>query len=162
MARDATSKFGAATMNPGDVRNYGIDAGTYQAPTRAQQYADSLGLEPGSDEYETAIRDQELNANGPTAFKNQQTMQGIRAASSMALQSQRDAQARARAAQAQRGRMEIRGAPAYRDLNPLPPRASGRSAAPRKSGERTATDANGNTVFYRGGRWVDAQGQPVQ
>jgi hypothetical protein len=70
MSQAATSRFGAATLNPGDQRFLGEGNGVYQAPTRGQLYAQSLGLEPGSETYQNAIRDQELGAQGPTAFQN--------------------------------------------------------------------------------------------
>ena len=39
----------------------------YDAPTPFQEYADILGLEPGTDEYNLAMQDFVLRANGPTA-----------------------------------------------------------------------------------------------
>lgn len=118
MAKDATSKFGAATMNPGDVRNYGYGAGTYQAPTRGEQYAQSIGGMPGSEAWNNAIRDQELGSNGPTAFGNTSSIDAAKAAQSQALERLR-----------QTGRMTLQGArvagqqsvkrtPSYGNLNP--------------------------------------------
>jgi hypothetical protein len=156
MASNATGRYGPATLNPGDTRYLGDGNGSVQAPTRAQQFAQSLNLAPGTPEYDAAIRDQEMGSNGPTAFSNQTTLQNDRQANAMALQSARIGAARAATAQAQRNRMEVRSAPTYRDLNPPAPRSGGRGR------EKTATGPNGETLYLRNNRWVDAQGNPVQ
>lgn len=158
MARDATSKFGASTLNPGDIRHFGKDSGTYQAPTRAEQYAQNLRLQPGTEAYDNAVRDQELGANGPTAFGNQQTLQEARNAQAAAMERLRQQGRMTMQGARVAGQQTVRGTPTYRDLNPPPPRSSPRSA-PKVP---TARGQNGETIFYKGGRWVDAQGKPVQ
>lgn len=127
MSRAATSRYDAATLNPGDQRYLGEGQGIYQAPTRGQLYAGSLDLEPGTDPYRDAIRDQELGANGPTAFSNQQAIQRIRASD-----------ARQQEILRQQGRMGLEGIrqgnrASLRSM-PLPSRA-GRlpASAPRKN-----------------------------
>lgn len=152
MARAATSRYDAATLNPGDQRVFGdpqAGGGVYQAPTRGQQYAQSLGFLAGSTEANNAIRDQELGAYGPTAFGQKSTLADAEQERKLAIEAIR-----------QKGRMQVRGAPTYRDQNPPPPRprAPGRSA-PKVP---TATDGNGRTVYFRGGRWVDGAGRAVQ
>jgi hypothetical protein len=149
MASNATSRFGAATLNPGDTRFLGEGNGSVQAPTRGQQYAGALGLRPGSDPYNTALRDQELGANGPTAFGNTQALEGLRQLNRLRLDRQR-----------QDGRASIRGAPTYRDLNPPTARASAArqpSAAPHRSSRPTATGPNGERVEWDGKQWVEAR-----
>jgi hypothetical protein len=160
MARAATSRYDAATLNPGDVRTFGQDGGSFQAPTRGQQYAGNLNLEPGTPQYSDAIRDQELGANGPTAFGNQRSLTQLRSADALRMERARQQGRMDMEGVRQGNRVETRGQPTYRDLNPPAPRAGGGGRG--ASRERTATDKNGNTVFYRGGRWVDAQGAPVQ
>lgn len=147
MSRAATSPYDAATLNPGDTRFLGDGRGSVQAPTRGQQYAQSLGLQQGSDPYNTAIRDQELGANGPTAFGNNQSIEALRQQNRVGLEGVR-----------QRNRMGVRGAPTYRDLNPPPPRATGPGrAAPRRLAVPTATGPNGEKVQWNGRAWVPAQ-----
>lgn len=163
MADAATSRYQAATLNPGDQRYLGEGNGVYQAPTRGQQYASDLGLEPGSEAYDTAIRDQEMGAQGPTAFANGQSMENLKAGNSRMLENARQL-GRLRLEgvrqggrseledQRQSGRLKLRG-------TPLPPRLGAASGAPTVP---TAKNANGDTVYLRNGRWVDAQGRAVQ
>lgn len=157
MSSNATSKYGAATLNPGDQRYLG-DGNIYQAPTRGQQYAKSLGFNEGTNSYSDAIRDQELGANGPTAFGNQQTMQNAREAQAIEMERLRQQGRIGMEGVRQGNRMDVRGTPTYRDQNP-PARQSRGGTASRAP---TATGADGKTIYYRGGKWVDAQGRPVQ
>ena len=145
MSRAATSPYDAATLNPGDTRFLGMDNGSVQAPTRGQQYAQSLGLQEGTDPFNQAIQDQELGANGPTAFGNSRTIEAMRQQNRVNLEGVR-----------QRNRMGVRGAPTYRDRNPSPPRLAPPRAAPRKA-MPTATGPNGEKVQWNGRAWVPAQ-----
>lgn len=158
MSRAATSPYDAATLNPGDTRFLGVGNGSVQAPTRGQQYAQSLGLEEGSDPYNNAIRDQELGANGPTGFGNSQALENLRTGNRRGLEAQRQANRVGLEGVRQNNRMGVRGAPTYRDLNPPPPRVSGPGrAAPRRSAMPTATGPNGEKVQWNGRAWVPAQ-----
>lgn len=142
MASAATSPHQAATLNPGDTRFLGQGKPMVQAPTRGQQYARSLGLADGSDPYNEAIRDQELGANGPTAFGNQQNLAGLRFGQQRTMEKLRQA-----------NRLGLRGAPTFRDSNPPPPRTSLPRSAPRRS-MPTATGPNGEKVMWNGKAWV--------
>jgi hypothetical protein len=162
MSRASTSRYDSVTANPGDVRMYGDGGGYWQAPTRGQQYAGSLGLEQGTDAYNGALRDQELGANGPTAFSNQQSLQAAREAQARYMEQMRQQGRMGIEGLRQTNRSNLRGAPTYRDLNPAAPRSGTRSAPRRQANRPTATGADGRTIYYDGKAWVDAQGRPVQ
>lgn len=142
MASAATSPYQAATLNPGDNRFLGQGKPMVQAPTRGQQYARTLGLSEGTDPYNDAIRDQELGANGPTAFGNQQNLAGLRFGQQRTMEQLRQA-----------NRLSLRGVPTYRDSNPPPPRPSVPRSAPRRA-MPTATGPNGEKVMWNGRAWV--------
>jgi hypothetical protein len=166
MSRAATSRYDAATLNPGDVRTYGEGNGVYQAPTRAEQFAQALGIVKGTPEYETAIRDQELGAQGPTAFQNdvrlddhrtgnQKMLEAARQLGRVQLEGVRQGNRIGVEGVRQNNRMGLRGAPTYRDINGAPPRVgSGTAGAPR---EVTATGPNGEKIVFRNGQWVPAR-----
>jgi hypothetical protein len=154
MADAATSRYQAATLNPGDQRYLGEGHDVYQAPTRGQLYAQSLDLDPGSQQYNDALRDQELGANGPTGFRNSQTLQDARNAQAFAMEAQRQRNRLGMEAARQTGRQALRGTPSYRDLNPPARQTSG---AGRRTGVPTATGANGEKYELRSGKWVQVQ-----
>jgi hypothetical protein len=123
MSDAATSRYQAATLNPGDQRFLGEGNGVYQAPTRGQLYAQSLGLPEGSDEWTAAIKDQELASQGPTAFANDVELEGVRQQGRVGLEGVR-----------QRNRMGLEG---VRQTNrvglkriPAPPRVGARENFP--------------------------------
>lgn len=156
MSDAATSRYQAATLNPGDQRVYGdpsVGGTVYQAPTRAAQYGHDLGLTPGTPAWGSAVKDQELGANGPTAFSNQQFLNNAKAAVQAQLERQRQTGRLSLEGVRQGNRSALRGAPTYRDTHGAPPRASGPVASTR----RTATDANGNRVEWNGTEWVPAR-----
>jgi hypothetical protein len=53
--------------------------------TEGQQYADSLGLTPGTPAYDSALQDFELKANGPTAYNHASVLQSNRLATQEAI-----------------------------------------------------------------------------
>jgi hypothetical protein len=162
MSNAATSRFSAATLHPGDQRYLGEGNGVYQAPTRGQLYAKSIGAMPGSEAWNSAVQDQELGANGPTAFGNQQTIQSLRDAQQARMEHMRQQGRLGMEGVRQGNRQAIRGAPTYGDLH-RPPRRAGGGAGSRSAPKvPTATGQNGETIYYRGGKWVDQQGRAVQ
>jgi hypothetical protein len=163
MSNAATSRYSAATLNPGDTRYLGEGNGTFTAPTRGQLYAKSIGAMPGSEAWNSAVQDQELGANGPTAFGNSQTMLSARNAQQANMERIRQQGRLGIEGVRQGNRQAIRGAPTYRDLHPAPPRPPALRGAPRTGAKvPTATGQNGETIYYRGGKWVDQQGRAVQ
>lgn len=129
MSDAATSRYQAATLNPGDQRFLGDGNGAYQAATRGQQYATSLNLQPGSPEYEAAIRDQELGSQGPTAFANNQAMEGLKFGNQRALEDARQGNRVSLEGVRQRNRSGLEGQrqTGRADLKriPAPPRLGG-------------------------------------
>lgn len=70
----------------------------FDAPTDFQEYADLLGLVPGSDEYNSAMEDYVLRSNGPTAQLGRANLEDIR----------------------QGNRLKLRQTPTYANLHPRP------------------------------------------
>jgi len=154
MSDAAVSRYQAATLNPGDTRFLGDGNGSIQAPTRGEQYARALGLGAGTEPYNNAIRDQELGANGPTAFGNNQTLETLRSGNRTSLEALRQRNRLGLEGARQGNRMGLRSAPTYRDLNPPPPRAPAPRAAPRAPARPTATGPNGQRIEWNGSAWV--------
>ena len=120
-----STHLAAANVNPGDQRVYGNPArggSVYQAPTAGEQYADSLGYEPGSNDYTTALQDYTLRANGPTAFGYDKQLDDYRTGNDIKVEGVRFGNRQAMEAQRQQGRADLRSQPTYRDLNAPPPR----------------------------------------
>lgn len=129
----------------------------YQGQSDAEDYAASLGLKPGTPDFNTAMRDYVLRANGPTAYGydvdlenarqgNRETLEGIR----------------------QRNRLSLRQTPTYGQANPRPngggsgrpsrvPTLSGTMApilAKVSRGEPLTAGEQQAWVMYRPGRTV--------
>ncbi len=149
-----------ATINNRRVR---IDPTTgksevlYTAPQDFDDYAASLGAEPGTKEYDRLVQDYVLRGSGPTATdnyniredwrqENREELEGVRQNNRIGLQTHR-----------QEGQRALRATPTYRQANPLPPRTGGRSGGRSGGGAQegqTATGPGGAKVVYRGGKWV--------
>jgi len=80
---------GGSTYQPPRLIENGVDtirydprtgstAPVYQGMTQGEQYARSLGKQPGSKDWTGAVQDQQLGANGPTAMDARQGLEGIR------------------------------------------------------------------------------------
>jgi hypothetical protein len=150
MADAYSTHHAAANVNPGEQRLFGNPNAVgkvYQAPTAAEQYAGSLGKAPRSPDYNTAMQDYVLRANGPTAYGFDTALDNHRTANDMGVEGLR-----------QRNRMGLRSAPTYRDANPPPPRINGpRANPPRRKTTPTATGPNGEKVMWNGKSWVPAR-----
>lgn len=117
----------------------GQSAPVYNAPEPFEEYAATLGLDPGTPEYTKAVQDYVLKSSGPTAYGYDQQLDDYRTNNDI----------------------RSKGAPTYRQANPAPPRPS-RPRAPasprlsKSSGARTATNPQtGQTVTFNSatGRW---------
>lgn len=148
-----------ATVNNRRVR---IDPTTgktevlYTAPQDFEDYAATLGAEPGTPEFDRMVQDYVLRGSGPTATdnynvredyrqENREDLEDIRQGNRIGLQTHRQA-----------GQRALKTTPTYRQANPLPPRSGGRSGG-SSGGVRegqTATGPGGAKVVYRGGKWV--------
>lgn len=71
LASNFNSQVGAYTLNPGDMRGQPGQPSA-RNPTRAEQYATALGLQPGTPEFARAVQDAELGAEGPSGVQKQQ------------------------------------------------------------------------------------------
>ena len=121
----------------------------HEQPT-FDEYAQTLNLQPGTEDYFKAVEDYVLRGNGPSALEYDTQLDNTRTSNDMKLEGLR-----------QTGRERLRGQPTYRDTHPRPvgaPRASGG----RSGGAPTATGPNGQKITWNGTAWVDQQGRPVQ
>lgn len=114
----------------------------YDGPEDFDEYATAFGLQPGTDEYESAVMDYILRGHGPTALGYDKALDDHRTANDKGYDDYRT-----------RNRLKVRGSPSYRDNNPLPPRSAPRkSSAPPiiavnpKTGEKRTLDSRGNWV----------------
>ena len=99
----------------------------YDGPTDFQEYANLMGLEPGSDDYNEAMQDFVLRSNGPTAQEGRQEMESLRQGNRVSLEGIR-----------QTNRAALRGMPTYSNLHPRPAGGSGggnRGGPPRSTGQ---------------------------
>lgn len=119
----------------------GTSTRVYNAPQDFEDYAAAGGLEPGSPEYFSAVQDYVLRGNGPTAFNYDRQLEQVRQAGRISLEGTRH-----------QNRLNVRGAPTYRDLHPQPKAATGST----KSGKArpTATGPNGQKIEWDGNAWV--------
>jgi hypothetical protein len=86
----------------------------YDGATDFQEYADLLGLEPGSDEYDEAMQDFVLRSNGPTAQAGRVALEGVRQGNRVDLEGVR-----------QGNRAALRQMPTYANLHPRPAAGGG-------------------------------------
>lgn len=150
-----------ATVNNRRVR---IDPTTgqadvlYEAPQDFEDYAATLGAEPGTEEYRRLVEDYVLRGSGPTATdnynvredwrqENREELEGIRQGNRIGLQTHRQA-----------GQRALRATPTYGQANPRP-RAAGRSGGSGgvREGQTATNPQTGAKVVYRGGKWVPAK-----
>lgn len=121
----------------------------YDGPEDFDDYATALGMEPGSDEYESAVLDYVLRGHGPTALGYDKQLDDYRTANDKGYDDYQT-----------RNRLKVRGSPSYRDNNPLPPRSGRKPAAPAVKATNPKT---GETVILNSrGQWVDKNGRPVK
>lgn len=107
-----------------------------------EEYAASMGYQPGSEEYRRALSDYVLRSSGPTATENDLRIEGARQSNRVSLEGMRFG-----------NRAALRATPTYGQLHPRP-RAAPR---PRANNEPTATNPQtGERVVLRNGRWVSA------
>lgn len=132
----------------------------YTAPEDFQTYAETFGYEPGTPEYDRAVRDFILRGSGDTATENynvredhrqenREDLEGIRQGNRIGLQDRRQA-----------GQRALKTTPTYRQANPSPPRAGGRaggSGGGVREGQTATNPQTGAKVVYRGGKWVPAR-----
>ena len=90
----------------------------YHGQSDAEDYATSLGLQRGTPEFNTAMQDYVLRANGPTAYGYDVDLEGVRQDNREQLEGVR-----------QRNRLSLRQTPTYGQTHPRP--SSGGGGRPR-------------------------------
>lgn len=98
----------------------------YDGQADFEEYADSLGLEPGSEEYNDAKRDYVLKSNGPTALEGREELENLRQGNRVTLEGVRHG-----------NRAALRQTPTYSNLHPRPAGGgggSGNGRPPRTTG----------------------------
>lgn len=136
----------------------------YVAPSEAQDYAASLGAEPGTPEYETLMSDYVLRHSGPTATANAMLEEDNRQTNRIGLEGVRQQNRLGIEGVRQGNRMSLRGTPTYRDTHPRPSTgraggSGGGKGAPGgvREGQTATNPQTGAKVVYRGGKWVPAR-----
>ncbi len=99
----------------------------YHGASDAENYAASLGLEPGTPDYTTAMQDYVLRGNGPTAYGYDVDLENTRQGNRESLEGVR-----------QGNRLRLRQTPTYSDMHP---RQSGGGAGSRGGTQRPPTMA---------------------
>lgn len=126
----------------------------YNGPEDFEEYAQQLGLQPGTPEYFEAVEDYVLRANGPSAYErdlgledrrtaNDERLEGVRQTNRQRMEDQRQRNRVGMEGQRQANRIQVRKTPPARAAG-----GSGRQARP------TATDSRGNKVEWNGKAWV--------
>ena len=126
----------------------------YQGLSPEEEYVKALGLDPNTDEGQTAMQDYILRGNGPTAFGYDSRLEGIRQGNRIGIEGVR-----------QSNRMSLRGSPTYRDAHPrttapkatTPPRSPSAVVAPllekqAKGGTLSPSEQAVVDQYYRGRR----------
>ncbi|KXU31549.1 hypothetical protein A0J57_05395 [Sphingobium sp. 22B] len=99
----------------------------YEGQSDAEDYAASLGFQPGTPEFSAAMQDFVLRGNGPTAFGFDTDLEGVRQDNRKEIEGVR-----------QRNRLALRQTPTYANLHPQPAGGSGggnRGGPPRSTGQ---------------------------
>lgn len=118
----------------------------YDGPEDFESYAETMGLEPGTQEYFDAVEDYVLKSDGPTAYEHDKGLDDYRTGNRLRIEGERQGNRESLEGVRQRNRVTTRGLPTYRDANPRP----GGKARP------TATGPNGQRVEWNGSAWVPA------
>jgi hypothetical protein len=129
----------------------------FTAPQDFEDYAATLGAEPGSPEYDRLVQDYVLRGGGPTATdnynlredwrqKNREELEGIRQSNRSALEGQRQA-----------GRRALKAIPTYGQANPRPRSVGAGNSGGVREGQTATNPQTGAKVVYRGGKWVPAR-----
>lgn len=118
----------------------------YDGPEDFESYAETMGLEPGTQEYFDAVEDYVLKSDGPTAYEHDKGLDDYRTGNRLRIEGERQGNRESLEGLRQRNRVTTRGLPTYRDANP---RAGGKARP-------TATGPNGQKVEWNGTAWVPA------
>ncbi len=117
----------------------------YDAPTDAQVYAGTLGYQPDTPDYASAVRDYVLKSNGPSAVESRFGLENLRTDGRQRLQSDRLGVTRRGQDIASRDRQ--RG----QDLRPKP---KGKPIGGAGDGAIAVNPSTGERMKLLGGKWV--------
>ena len=120
----------------------------YDGPEDFETYAETMGLEPGSQEYFDAVEDYVLKSDGPAAYERDTGLDDYRTGNRLKIEGARQGNRLGLEDVRQRNRITTKGSPTYRDSNPAPRRGSARP---------TATGPNGQKVEWDGKAWVPSR-----
>ena len=121
----------------------------YRGRQDAEIYADSLGFDRGSEEWNAAAQDFVLRGSGPSAHARDLELDDYRTANDRDLEGYRQENRLEMERTRQRNRSSMEGA---RQANRMTLRQT--PSAGRGSGRRRAVDGNGNAVEWDGKAWV--------
>lgn len=114
----------------------------YRGRQDAEIYADSLGFDRGSEEWNAALEDYILRSSGPSAHQRDKEIDDYRTANDRSLEGYRQQNRLQMEGSRQSNR---RGMVDYRNANPAPSRGKARP---------TARNANGERIEWDGKKWV--------
>ena len=126
--------------------NSGSVGELYDGAEDFETYAETQGLEPGTQEYFDAVQDYVLKSDGPTAYERDRGLDDYRTGNRLKLEGARQGNRESLEGIRQNNRVTTRGLPTYRDTHPRA--AGGGKARP------TATGPNGQKMEYDGTSWV--------
>lgn len=129
-----------------DPQSGGVDE-LYDGPEDFETFAETQGLEPGTQEYFDAVQDYVLKGDGPAAYDRDKGLDDYRTGNRLKLEGARQGNRVGLEGIRQNNRVTTRGLPTYRDTHP---RAGG-------SKRPTATGPNGEKVEFDGTAWVPAR-----
>ena len=129
-----------------DPTSGGVDQ-IYDGPEDFETYAQTQGLEPGSEDYFNAVQDYVLKGDGPTAYQHDRGLDDYRTDNRIKVEGVRQGNRMGLEGERQNNRVTTRGLPTYRDTHP-------RAGGGRGSARPTATGPNGQKMEYDGTSWV--------
>jgi len=124
----------------------------YTAPEEFELYAQSLGAEPGTPEYDRLVQDYVLRTGGPTATGLNMEEEDHRQGNRLGLEGVRQNNRSALVSQRLNNSLTLRQSPTYSQRHPKPSKPTGRGGGGVREGQ-TATGPGGAKMIYRGGKW---------
>ncbi|MBO9510595.1 hypothetical protein [Erythrobacter sp. A6_0] len=128
----------------------------YRGRQDGEIYADSLGFERGSEEWNAALEDYVLRGSGPSAFERDLAMDDARTANDRGLEAYRQDNRVSLENLRQSGRAAMEGTRQANRMTLRQTPSAGRAGG-AAGGKRTATDAKGNRIEWNGSAWVPAR-----
>ncbi len=128
----------------------------YRGPQDAEIYADNLGFERGSEEWNAAAEDFVLRGSGPSAHERDLEMDDHRTGNDRGLEAYRQSNRVSLENMRQSGRAAMEGTRQANRMTLRQTPSAGRSSR-SASARPTATGPNGQKVEWNGSAWVPAK-----